>query len=74
MGHESVTEIMMSSLFALSLAVCAIVSVVVLIARFRINPFIVLFAVSLALALCAGMPPQRPSPRSRPAQDGCWGM
>ncbi|CAM2738865.1 gluconate:H+ symporter [Komagataeibacter xylinus] len=59
MGHESVTEIMMSSLFALSLAICAIVSVVVLIARFRINPFIVLFSVSLALALCAGMPPQK---------------
>ncbi|GAB6966114.1 GntP family permease [Komagataeibacter kakiaceti JCM 25156] len=48
----------MSSLFAFSLATLAIISVIVLIARFKINPFIVLFAVSLGLALCAGMPPQ----------------
>lgn len=46
----------MSSIFALSLATAAIAAVVILIARFRINPFIVLFSVSILLALVAGMP------------------
>src|SRR6201984_871558 len=34
----------------------SVVALVVLIARFKINPFIVLMTVSLALALVAGMP------------------
>lgn len=59
MGHDFVTENIMSSLFAFSLASLAIISVVILIARFKINPFIVLFTVSVGLALCAGMPPQK---------------
>ncbi|MFT8521858.1 gluconate:H+ symporter [Gluconobacter oxydans] len=46
----------MSSIFAISLATAAIAAVVILIARFRINPFIVLFSVSILLALVAGMP------------------
>ncbi|MBS1102868.1 permease DsdX [Gluconobacter sp. Dm-62] len=46
----------MSSIFAISLATAAIASVVILIARLRINPFIVLFSVSILLALIAGMP------------------
>ncbi|GBR08024.1 permease DsdX [Asaia siamensis] len=46
----------MSALFAISLATAAILAIVVLIAYFRLNPFIVLFTTSLALALAAGMP------------------
>lgn len=46
----------MSAAFAISLALTAILAVIVLIARFRLNPFIVLFIVSIALALFAGMP------------------
>ena len=46
----------MSSIFAISLATAAIAAVIILIARFRINPFIVLFSVSILLALVAGMP------------------
>ena len=46
----------MSALFAISLATAAIVAIVVLIAFLRLNPFIVLFTTSLALALAAGMP------------------
>ncbi|MBS1088080.1 GntT/GntP/DsdX family permease [Gluconobacter wancherniae] len=46
----------MSSIFAISLATAAIGAVVILIARFRLNPFIVLFTVSILLALVAGMP------------------
>ncbi|GBQ90034.1 gluconate permease [Gluconacetobacter johannae DSM 13595] len=49
----------MSSLFAVSLATASIVAVVLLIGRYKLNPFIVLFTVSLLLALCAGMPPQK---------------
>ncbi|KXV33913.1 permease DsdX [Gluconobacter thailandicus] len=49
----------MTTTFAILLATAAIVAVVVLIARFRLNPFIVLFSVSLLLALCAGMPPNQ---------------
>jgi len=37
-------------------ALTAIVALVLLIARYRINPFIVLTLVSLGLALVAGMP------------------
>ena len=37
-------------------ALIAVIVLVVLIARFKINPFIVLMTVSLALALVAGMP------------------
>ncbi|ACI52837.1 gluconate transporter [Gluconacetobacter diazotrophicus PA1 5] len=49
----------MSSLLAVSLATAAIVAVVLLIGRYKLNPFIVLLCVSLLLALCAGMPPQK---------------
>ena len=47
----------MTPAYAIGLAVLAIVALIVLIARFKLNPFIVLFTVSLALALAAGMPP-----------------
>src|SRR3984957_16449721 len=40
----------------LLLAIAAVVSMVVLIARFKVNPFISIFGSSLALALAAGMP------------------
>lgn len=50
---------MMSPFLAVTIAVMAILSVIVLIGRCRINPFIVLFSVSVLLALCAGMPPQK---------------
>jgi len=46
----------MTTTFAILLATAAIIAVVVLIARFRLNPFIVLFSVSILLALCSGMP------------------
>ncbi|PYD77240.1 GntT/GntP/DsdX family permease [Novacetimonas pomaceti] len=49
----------MSPFLAVALAVMAITAVVALIARYKINPFIVLFGVSILLALCAGMPPQK---------------
>jgi GntP family gluconate:H+ symporter len=44
--------------FLLLSALGAVITLVVLIARFKINPFIVLFTVSLALALVTGMPAQ----------------
>jgi len=37
-------------------ALVAIVALVVLIARFKLNPFITLMVVSVALALAVGMP------------------
>jgi GntP family gluconate:H+ symporter len=40
----------------LLVAIAAVVSMVVLIARFKVNPFISIFGSSLALALVAGMP------------------
>ncbi|RKP48584.1 SLC13 family permease [Pararobbsia silviterrae] len=40
-------------------ALVAIVALIVLIARFKINPFIVLLVVSLALAVAAGMPMEK---------------
>jgi gluconate:H+ symporter, GntP family len=46
------------SAFLLIAALVSVVALIVLIARFKINPFIVLMTVSLALALAAGMPPQ----------------
>ncbi|BCK74454.1 gluconate permease [Acetobacter aceti NRIC 0242] len=46
----------MSPLFAIILTTCAILSIIVLIARFRLNPFIVLFVTSIVIALIAGMP------------------
>ena len=39
-------------------ALGSVIALVVLIARFKINPFLALMAVSLALALATGMPPQ----------------
>jgi GntP family gluconate:H+ symporter len=44
--------------FLLISALCAVIALVVLIAQFKINPFIVLFTVSLGLALVTGMPAQ----------------
>jgi GntP family gluconate:H+ symporter len=43
-------------LFLLGTAVASILVLIVLIARYKINPFIVLFLVSLALAITVGMP------------------
>jgi gluconate:H+ symporter, GntP family len=40
----------------LVLAIAAVVSMVVLIARYKVNPFIAIFGSSLVLALAAGMP------------------
>jgi GntP family gluconate:H+ symporter len=42
--------------FLLISAVASIVLLIVLIARYKINPFIVIFSVSLALAIVVGMP------------------
>src|SRR6516162_9169909 len=44
--------------FLLVSALLSVVALVVLIARFKINPFLVLMTVSLCLALATGMPPQ----------------
>jgi gluconate:H+ symporter, GntP family len=44
------------SLFLLASALAAVISLIILIAHFKVNPFIVLFSVSLALALVTGMP------------------
>src|SRR5258708_16273092 len=44
--------------FLLIAALIAVVALVVLIARFKINPFIVLMTMSLALAAVSGMPMQ----------------
>jgi GntP family gluconate:H+ symporter len=46
----------MSPPIAVGLAVVAVVALILLIARFKLNPFIVIFVVSLAVALIAGMP------------------
>src|SRR5580692_8797041 len=43
-------------LYLLSMAVASIVVLIVLIARYKINPFIVLFLVSIGLALAVRMP------------------
>ncbi len=43
-------------IFLLSAAVGSVVTLIVLIAAFKLNPFIVLFVTSLALALVTGMP------------------
>jgi GntP family gluconate:H+ symporter len=44
--------------FLLLLALAAIIALIVLIAKFKINPFISLFTISLALAAASGMPLQ----------------
>lgn len=44
------------ALFLLLCALGAVITLVVLIAQFKINPFVVLIAVSVALALVTGMP------------------
>ncbi|MBB2195948.1 MAG: gluconate:H+ symporter [Gluconacetobacter sp.] len=49
----------MSPILAISLATAAIGAVVLLIGRYKLNPFIVLVCVSILLAICAGMPPQK---------------
>jgi gluconate:H+ symporter, GntP family len=46
------------SAFLLIAALASVVALIILIARFKINPFVVLMTVSLALALVAGMPAQ----------------
>jgi GntP family gluconate:H+ symporter len=45
-------------LFLLTSALGAVIALVVLIARFKLNAFVVMFAVSLALAIVTGMPVQ----------------
>jgi gluconate:H+ symporter, GntP family len=47
----------MSQALLLFLAIAAVVCMVALIARFKVNPFIAIFGSSLALALASGMPP-----------------
>lgn len=42
--------------YALGLAIVAVLALIILIARYKLNPFIVIFVISLALALAAGMP------------------
>ncbi|UMM64442.1 GntT/GntP/DsdX family permease [Aristophania vespae] len=49
----------MSTFFAILLVTAAILALVIFISRFKINPFIVLFTVSIALALLAGMPAEK---------------
>lgn len=49
----------MTTTFAIALAAAAIIGIIVLIAYYKLNPFIVLFAMSILLALVAGMPPDR---------------
>jgi len=44
--------------FLLIAALVSVLALIVLIARFKINPFVVLMTVSIALALIAGVPPQ----------------
>ena len=44
--------------FLLLTALAAVIAMIVLIARYKINPFIVLFVLSLGLAAVAGMKPQ----------------
>jgi GntP family gluconate:H+ symporter len=46
------------SVFLLASACIAVVSLILLIVTFKLNPFISLVVVSLALAIAAGMPPQ----------------
>lgn len=46
------------SAFLLFAALASVIALIILIARFKINPFVVLMTVSLALALVAGMPAQ----------------
>src|SRR5262249_24275273 len=43
--------------FLLSCALASVVVLIVLVARFKVNPFIVLLVVSLGLVLCARMQP-----------------
>jgi gluconate:H+ symporter, GntP family len=45
------------SIFLLTAALIAVVCLILLIAVFKLNPFITLFLVSLGLAVAAGMPP-----------------
>ncbi|QNT77726.1 GntT/GntP/DsdX family permease [Entomobacter blattae] len=47
----------MTSLFAVGLTLAAVLAIIILIARYHLNPFIVLMSVSIAVALIAGMPP-----------------
>ncbi len=44
--------------FLLISALVSVIALIILIGRFKINPFVVLMTVSLGLALIAGMPPQ----------------
>src|ERR1043166_6524390 len=44
--------------FLLIAALASVAALIILIARFKINPFVVLMTVSIGLALIAGMPPQ----------------
>ena len=55
-------------------AVLAIVALIVLIARYRLNPFIVITLISIGLALVAGMPPSGVVGRMRPGWARRWGI
>ncbi len=44
--------------FLLLAALCSIIVLIVLIARYKVNPFIALMTVSIALAIATGMPMQ----------------
>ncbi|UVL46883.1 GntP family permease [Pseudomonas moraviensis] len=50
-------------------AAVAIIALIVLIARYRLNPFIVITLISLGLALVAGMPTNASHP---PPASPCW--
>ena len=53
---ENVGETSMSALLLVVMAIVAVVLLIVLIARLRLNPFVTIIVVSLALGLAAGMP------------------
>lgn len=55
-------------------AAVAIIALIVLIARYRLNPFIVITLISIGLALVAGMPPSGVVGRMRPGWARRWGI
>jgi len=54
-------------------AAVAIIALIVLIARYRLNPFIVITLISIGLALVAGMPPSGVVGHMRPGSARRWG-
>ncbi|EGH20096.1 hypothetical protein PSYMO_00780 [Pseudomonas amygdali pv. mori str. 301020] len=55
-------------------AAVAIIALIVLIARYRLNPFIVITLVSVGLALVAGMPASAWSPLTKREWAKRWGI